>query len=99
MATSKMTHRKMRDGGYDGRSIFLQGTQKSAYSMAANDILQEAVRLYSVSDSLDVLAKQYAPVTEALLLLSGSVRHSATLLEVLVTVKLPYVTGFDSPSN
>jgi hypothetical protein len=35
-----------------------------------------------------LLAEQHAPIAEALSLLSGSVRNSATLLEVLVAVKM-----------
>jgi hypothetical protein len=56
--------------------------------MPANEILQEAKKLHKVSDSLDVLAEQHAPISEALSLLSGSVRNSATLLEVLVALKM-----------
>ena len=56
--------------------------------MPANEILQEAKKLHKVSDSLDLLAEQHAPIEEALSLLSGSVRNSATLLEVLVAVKM-----------
>jgi hypothetical protein len=56
--------------------------------MPANEILQEAKKLHKVSDSLDLLAEQHAPIAEALSLLSGSVRNSATLLEVLVAVKM-----------
>jgi hypothetical protein len=56
--------------------------------MPANEILQEAKKLHKVSDSLDVMAEQHAPISEALSLLSGSVRNSATLLEVLVALKM-----------
>jgi hypothetical protein len=67
--------------------------------MVANEILQEARKLHRVSDSLDNLAEQNAPISEALLVLSGSVRNSATLLEVLVTLKLPVVTDFDPSAS
>jgi hypothetical protein len=67
--------------------------------MPANEILQEARKLHRVSDSLDILAEQNMTISEELMVLSGSVRNSATLLEVLVTLKLPSVTGFDSPAN
>jgi hypothetical protein len=56
--------------------------------MPAHEILQEARKLHKVSDSLDVLATQHAPIEEALSILSSSVRSSATLLEVLVAVKM-----------
>lgn len=67
--------------------------------MPANEILQEAKKLHKVSDSLDVLAEQHAPISEALSILSGSVRNSATLLEVLVALKLTPAPGYDPRNN
>ncbi|MGA2085944.1 MAG: hypothetical protein ABSG60_10530 [Terracidiphilus sp.] len=67
--------------------------------MPAHEILQEATKLHKVSDSLDVLAEQHEPISEELTILSGSVRNSATLLEVLVAVKLPPAPGFDPAIN
>jgi hypothetical protein len=67
--------------------------------MPANEILQEATKLHKVSDSLDVLAQQHAPISEALSILSGSVRNSATLLEVVVALKLRPAPGFDPAIN
>ena len=67
--------------------------------MPANEILQEAKKLHKVSDSLDVLAEQHAPISEALTILSGNVRGSANLLEVLVAVKLRPLPGYDPESN
>ena len=67
--------------------------------MPANEILQEATKLHKVSDSLDMLAQQHAPISEALSILSGSVRNSATLLEVLVALKLRPAPGFDPAIN
>jgi hypothetical protein len=64
--------------------------------MPSNAILQEAQRLHGVSGRLDSLAEQHPSVSEALLVISGSVRNTATLLEVLVTTKLPPHTGLDS---
>jgi len=63
--------------------------------MPAHEILQEAKNLHKVSDSLDLLAVQHAPLAEALTILSGSVRNSATLLEVLVALKMGPATGLD----
>jgi hypothetical protein len=65
----------------------------------ANAILQEAKKLHNVSDSLDVLAEQHAPISEALSILSGSVRNSATLLEILVALKLMPLPGPDPAIN
>jgi hypothetical protein len=63
--------------------------------MPAHEILQEARKLHTVSDSLDLLAAQHAPIGDALSILSGSVRNSATLLEVLVALKLGPEQGLD----
>ncbi len=63
--------------------------------MPAHEILQEANKLRKISDSLDVLAAQHAPLTEALTILSGSVRNSATLLEVLVALRMGPALGLD----
>jgi hypothetical protein len=89
----------VRDGSDKGRSSFLEGSQKAAHSMPAKEILQEAKKLHKVSDSLDVLAEQHSPIAEALSILSGSVRNSATLLEVLVTLRLGPVPGLDTVVN
>jgi hypothetical protein len=56
--------------------------------MPAQEILQEAKKLHKISESLISMAHQHAPVTEALSLLSGSVRNSATLIEVVVALRL-----------
>jgi hypothetical protein len=67
--------------------------------MPAKAILQEAQKLGRVSESLDLLALQHAPIGEALLIVSGNVRNSATLLEVLVALRLGQMPGRDSASN
>jgi hypothetical protein len=67
--------------------------------MPAKEILQEATKLRKISDSLDSLARQHAPITEALSILSGSVRNSATLLEVLVALRLGPIPEADSAMN
>jgi hypothetical protein len=51
-----------------------------------------------VSDRLDSLAEQHPVVSEALLTISGSVRNTANLLEVLVAMKIAPVTGLDPAS-
>ena len=67
--------------------------------MPAKEILQEAKKLHKVSDSLDALAVQHTPIGEGLSILSGSVRNSATLLEVLVAMRLGPVPGLDTVVN
>jgi hypothetical protein len=67
--------------------------------MAANEILQEARKLRKVSESLDQLAIKQAPVSEALTILAGSVRNSATLLEVLVEIRQGPEPGSNKVSN
>jgi hypothetical protein len=64
--------------------------------MPTTAILQEIQRLYSVSDHLDSLAGQHPIVSEALLVISGSVRNTATLLEVLVATKMSPLSGLDA---
>jgi len=64
--------------------------------MPSTAILQEVRRLYGVSDRLDSLAEQLPLVSEALLVISGSVRNTATLLEVLVATKITPLRGTGS---
>jgi hypothetical protein len=66
--------------------------------MHSNSILQEIQELYSVSDRLDLLADQHPLVSEGLVAISGSVRNTATLLEVLVAMKMGLLYGLD-PAN
>jgi hypothetical protein len=66
--------------------------------MPSNAILHEARQLHSVSDRLDSLADEHPLVSEALITISGNVRQTATLLEVLVVTKMGSVSGSD-PAN
>ena len=66
--------------------------------MNPNLILHEVHQLYSISDRLDILAEKHPLMSEALLGISGSVRNTATLLEVLVATKLAPIAGLD-PAN
>ena len=66
--------------------------------MHPNAILHEIQQLHSVSDRLDSLAEQHPLVSEALITISGNVRHTATLLEVLVAMRMAPLLGLD-PAN
>jgi hypothetical protein len=66
--------------------------------MSSIAILREVKQLYNVSDRLDSLADQHPVVSEALMTISGSVRNTATLLEVLVATKIAPFSGLD-PAN
>ncbi len=66
--------------------------------MYKNSILDEVQTLYSVSDRLDVLAEEHPLVSEALVTISGSVRNTAALLEVLVAIKIAPISGVDPAS-
>jgi hypothetical protein len=66
--------------------------------MHSNAILHEVQQLYNVSDRLDALAEQHPPLSEALMTISGSLRNTATLLEVLVVTKIAALSGLD-PAN
>jgi hypothetical protein len=61
--------------------------------MHSTAILHEVQQLYNVSDRLDSLADQHPLVSEALITISGSVRNTATLLEVLVATKMGTLSG------
>ena len=61
--------------------------------MPSSAILHEAQQLHKVSDRLDALAEQLPIVSDALVTISGSVRNTATLLEVLVATKMESAFG------
>lgn len=67
--------------------------------MDSHAILHEVQQLYNISDRLDVLAEKHPLMGEALLGISGSVRNTATLLEVLVATKMPPIAGLDPTST
>lgn len=56
--------------------------------MPSQEILYEVEQLHSVSDRLDSLAEQHPTVADGLAKISRSVRNTATLLEVLVRIKI-----------
>jgi hypothetical protein len=56
--------------------------------MHSSAILREARQLRNVSERLDSLATQHPLVSEGLITISGNVRHTAALLEVLVAMKI-----------
>jgi len=67
--------------------------------MPAKEILQEAETLHKVSESLDSLAELHVPITEELMILAGTVRNSANLLEILVQLRLGPEPAIDGPIN
>jgi hypothetical protein len=68
------------------------------YPMHPNAILHEVQQLYNVSDRLDSLSGQHPLVSDALISISGSVRNTATLLEVLVATKMAPLFGLNPAS-
>jgi len=64
-------------------------------AMPTTAILNEATKLHGVSDRLDSLAEEHPQVSEALISISGSVRNTATLLQVLVATKMGLPSGLD----
>ena len=66
--------------------------------MPSDAILQVAQQLNNVSERLDSLADEHPVVSEALITISGTVRQTATLLEVLVVTKMGPLSGSD-PAN
>ncbi|HEY4843571.1 MAG TPA: hypothetical protein VIH78_16500 [Terriglobales bacterium] len=67
--------------------------------MHSNAILHEVQQLYNVSDRLDTLAEQHPLVSEALISIAGNVRNTATLLEVLVAMKIVPLAGLGPASS
>jgi hypothetical protein len=65
------------------------------YPMHPSAILNEAQQLYNVSDRLALLAEQHPLVSEALITISGSVRNTAALLEVVIATKMGHLAGLD----
>jgi hypothetical protein len=63
--------------------------------MHPSAILHEVQQLYDVSERLDSLAELHPLVSEALITISGSVRNTATLLEVLVATKIATLSGLN----
>jgi hypothetical protein len=63
--------------------------------MSSNAILHEAQQLHKVSDRLNSLAEEHLGVSDALATISGSVRNTATLLEVLVATRMGIPLGLD----
>jgi hypothetical protein len=61
--------------------------------MHPSRILHEAKQLRDVSDRLVSLSEHHPLVAESLISISGSVRQTATLLEVLVATKLAPLAG------
>ena len=61
--------------------------------MPSSAILQEAQQLHKISDRLDSIAEQHPVVSDALVTISGSVRNTATLLQVLVATKMGSFSG------
>jgi hypothetical protein len=66
--------------------------------MHPDAILHEVQQLYNISDRLDILADKHPLLSEALLGISGSVRNTATLLEVLIATKMPPIGGLNPAS-
>jgi hypothetical protein len=66
--------------------------------MPPSAILHEAQQLHNVSNRLDLLSEEHPAVSEALITISGSVRNTATLLEVLVAMKMGPFSGLDPAS-
>jgi hypothetical protein len=56
--------------------------------MHSSAILREARQLHNVSERLDSLAEQNPLISEGLITIAGNVRHTAVLLEVLVSMKM-----------
>jgi hypothetical protein len=68
-------------------SPHLRGTARPGTPIPVEAILQEVEQLNNVSERLESLADQHPFVEDALMSISGNIRHTAAVLEVLVLVK------------
>jgi len=82
--------------GSTARAFRLSGKPRNP--CIRNAILHEIRQLYNVSNRLDLLAEQHPLVSDALIGIAGSIRNNATLLEVVVAMKMPPLSGLH-PSN
>ncbi len=62
-------------------------TTESATPTPFEDILKEVGRLNNVSERLESLADQHPIVEDALMSVSGNIRNTATVLEVLTLIR------------
>jgi hypothetical protein len=67
--------------------------------MPANRILEQAGELHRVSQALNALAKEESPAAEALSIMARTIGNSATVLEVMVAVKLGIEPRLGEPTN
>jgi hypothetical protein len=65
----------------------LKVTTKSGTPMPFKEILQEVGQLNNVSERLESLADQHPFVEDALMSISGNIRSTATVLEVLALIR------------
>jgi hypothetical protein len=66
--------------------------------MPSSTILLEVDKLHDVCGRLDWLAEQYPTMSEALMVIAGNIRQTATLLQILVVTKTSQASGTDIAS-
>jgi hypothetical protein len=66
--------------------------------MPSSTILLEVDRLHDVCGRLDTLAEQHPTMSEALMVITGNIRQTATLLQILVVTKMSQASGTDIAS-
>jgi hypothetical protein len=62
-------------------------------------IMLEVQKLHNVSRNLQLLAERNPALSEALQIVSGNIRATATHLELLVAMKTGMLQGFDKTVN
>jgi hypothetical protein len=67
--------------------------------MPANQILEQAGKLHTVSQALNALAKEQSPAAEGLTIMARTIGNSAMVLEVMVALKLGIEPRFGEPIN
>jgi len=81
--------------------VFHLALDEKGTIMAFEAILDEVEKLHNVSSRLEGLAEHHPPMTDALLRIAGNVRGTATLLALVVAVKLHGADGntFSGPET
>jgi len=80
------------------KCFFFSGSFNIGVCMDKIAFLQEIQQLQTISERLTSLAGEHPVAAEALLILSGNIRHNATLLELLLITRIEPLSG-RGPAN
>ena len=72
---------------------------KAASSVPAHKTQLEAVKLRKVSENLGALVEEHSLAAKAMMIMARTIRHSATLRDVLVALRLGPEPGLEGPTQ